>query len=137
MNLLSVSCIAHNNQMQLPPSASVKLDIVFGKHLKYQISFLPFIKAFLMLDNHWTLNICNVDMYIKTNNYLQHLWGWKYPGLFHHLFPARVIMSRVRLGWKMIKLQPMRYNIFFDWLYLTHLWFRCLDQILLLTRHFG
>ena len=26
-----ISCIAHNNQMQVPPSASVTLDIVLGK----------------------------------------------------------------------------------------------------------
>lgn len=25
-----ISCIAHNNQMQVPPSASVTLDIVLG-----------------------------------------------------------------------------------------------------------
>ena len=26
-----ISCIAHNNQLELPPSATVKLDIVLGK----------------------------------------------------------------------------------------------------------
>ena len=35
-----ISCIAHNNQMQVPPSASVTLDIVLGIKTEQAVSCL-------------------------------------------------------------------------------------------------